>query len=66
MNTNFQDFPDTHKNCHNKLVTSATKQKGHAVDPNMVKMKDTDFNKTRATTTTLPSEMEALFPNEPT
>lgn len=66
MNTNFQDFPDTHKNCHNKLVTPATKQKRHAVDPNMVKMKDTDFNKTRATTTTLPSEMEALFPNEPT
>ena len=48
----------------NSFVTASTKQKGHRTDPNVVKIKDTDFNKLRAASTARPSETEALFCNE--
>ena len=47
----------------NSFVTRATKQKG-TTDPNIVKMKDTDFNKLKAATTIGLSETEVRFSNE--
>lgn len=48
----------------NSFVIRATKQKRIA-DPNIVKIKDIDFNKLKAATTTIGlSETEALYSNE--
>lgn len=48
----------------NSFATPSTKQNGHTTGLKIFKMKDTDFNKLLAATTTGTSEMEAFFSNE--
>ena len=57
-----QTLSDTIK--ENGFVTSNTKEKRQKTNPKIVKMKDTNFSKLGAATTTWPSETEALFFNE--